>query len=52
MSEPFVGQLALFPYNFAPVNWVACQGQLLPIAQHTALFSAFDACGLTLPKAA
>lgn len=39
MSEPFVGQLALFPYNFAPVNWVACQGQLLPIAQHTALFS-------------
>jgi len=39
MSEPFLGQLALFPYNFAPANWLACEGQLLPISQNTALFS-------------
>lgn len=37
--DPFVGQIALFPYNFAPVGWAFCRGQLLPISQHTALFS-------------
>jgi microcystin-dependent protein len=36
---PFLGQITLFPYNFAPVGWVLCQGQLLPISQYTALFS-------------
>ncbi len=35
----FLGQLALFPFNFAPVGWAMCQGQLLPISQNTALFS-------------
>src|SRR5271165_4985492 len=35
----FLGQIALFPYNFAPINWAFCQGQLLPISQYTALFS-------------
>jgi microcystin-dependent protein len=34
-----VAEIRLFPYNFAPRNWAFCQGQLLPIAQNTALFS-------------
>lgn len=37
--EPFLGQIALFPYNFAPERWAFCEGQLLPINQNTALFS-------------
>ncbi len=37
--DPFVGQITLFPYNFAPNGWALCEGQLLPISQHTALFS-------------
>jgi microcystin-dependent protein len=39
MAEPFLGQIALFPYNFAPLNWAFCAGQLLSIQQNTALFS-------------
>jgi microcystin-dependent protein len=39
MSNPFLGQITLFPYNFAPFGWALCQGQLLSIAQNTALFS-------------
>ena len=39
MSDPFIGQIALFPYNFAPRGWAFCNGQLLSIAQNTALFS-------------
>jgi len=39
MSEPFVGQITLFPYSFPPKNWADCQGQLIPIQQNTALFS-------------
>lgn len=39
MSEPFLGQLLLVPYNFAPRGWAFCNGQILPIAQNTALFS-------------
>jgi microcystin-dependent protein len=39
MSEPFLGQITLFPYTFPPINWADCQGQLLPISQNTALFS-------------
>src|SRR5271166_6177624 len=35
----FLGQIALFPYNFAPLDWAFCQGQLLQINQNTALFS-------------
>lgn len=38
-SEPFIGQIQFFPYNFTPRNWSFCNGQLLPISQHTALFS-------------
>src|SRR5205085_9589486 len=39
VSEPFLGQISLFPYNFAPRGWALCNGQILPIAQNTALFS-------------
>lgn len=39
MAEPFIGEIRLFPYNFAPRGWAFCDGQLLPIAENTALFS-------------
>jgi microcystin-dependent protein len=39
MSQPFVGQLMLAGFNFAPKGWAFCAGQLLPISQNTALFS-------------
>lgn len=37
--EPFIGMIQIFGFNFAPRGWAFCQGQLLPIAQNTALFS-------------
>lgn len=37
--SPFIGQLMIVPYNFAPRGWAYCAGQLLSIAQNTALFS-------------
>jgi microcystin-dependent protein len=39
MAEPFLGELRLFPYNFAPSGWAMANGQILSIAQNTALFS-------------
>jgi microcystin-dependent protein len=39
MSQPFLGEIRIFPYNFAPRGWAFCSGQILPIAQNTALFS-------------
>jgi microcystin-dependent protein len=39
MDQPFLGMIALFGFNFAPRGWAICQGQLLSIAQNTALFS-------------
>lgn len=39
MANPFIGQITLFAGNFAPRAWAFCDGQLLPIAQNTALFS-------------
>jgi len=39
MATPFLAQIQIFPYNFAPAGWLFCQGQLLSIAQNTALFS-------------
>jgi microcystin-dependent protein len=39
MSEPFLGQIQAFGFNFAPRGWAFCNGQILPIAQNTALFS-------------
>jgi microcystin-dependent protein len=37
--EPFIGEIRLFGFNFAPVGWAFCDGTLLPISQNTALFS-------------
>ena len=37
--EPFLGQIQAFGFNFAPRGWAHCNGQLMPIAQNTALFS-------------
>lgn len=39
MSEPFLGEIKLFTFNFAPKGWATCNGQLLPINQNQALFS-------------
>lgn len=39
MADPFVGEIRLFPFYFAPKNWAFCDGQLLPLSQNTALFS-------------
>src|ERR1700675_1508862 len=39
MSDPFVAEIRVFPFNFAPQGWAFCNGQLLPISQNTALFS-------------
>jgi microcystin-dependent protein len=39
MSEPLLGTIALFGFNFAPRGWAFCQGQLLAISQNSALFS-------------
>lgn len=39
MSEPFVAQIQIFGFNFAPTGWALCQGQILSISQNTALFS-------------
>lgn len=37
--EPFLGQIMMVGFNFAPRGWAMCQGQLLPISQYSALFS-------------
>lgn len=39
MTEPFIGEIQLFGFNFNPRNWAFCNGATLPIAQNTALFS-------------
>jgi microcystin-dependent protein len=39
MSSPFVAEIRIFPFNFAPKGWAFCDGQLLSISQNTALFS-------------
>lgn len=39
MSTQYLAQIDLFSFNFAPKGWAMCNGQLLPIAQNTALFS-------------
>jgi microcystin-dependent protein len=39
MADPFVAEVRIFPFNFAPKGWAFCDGQLLPLAQNTALFS-------------
>lgn len=39
MTQPFIAEIRVFPYNFAPRNWAQCAGQLIAISQNTALFS-------------
>ena len=39
MSEPFLGQISVFSFSFAPKGWALCNGQLLPINQNQALFA-------------
>lgn len=39
MSEPFLGEIRIFSFNFAPRGWAFCNGQIMSIAQNTALFS-------------
>lgn len=39
MSDQFVAEIRIFPFNFPPTGWAFCDGQLLPISQNTALFS-------------
>lgn len=41
--EAFIGEIRLFAFNYAPRNWAACQGQLLPISQNQALFALLGA---------
>ena len=37
--EPFIGQIELFGFNYAPPGWLACEGQLLSISQNDVLFA-------------
>jgi microcystin-dependent protein len=37
--DPFVAEIRILPFNFAPKGWAFCDGQLLPLSQNTALFS-------------
>ena len=39
MSEPFIAEIKIMGFNFAPRGWALCNGQLMPISQNTALFS-------------
>lgn len=39
MADPFVAEIRIFPFNFPPLGWAFCDGQLMPISQNTALFS-------------
>jgi len=39
MSEPFLAEIRIFGFNFAPLGWAMCNGQILPISQNTAVFS-------------
>jgi microcystin-dependent protein len=39
MADPFVAEIRIFPFNFAPTGWAFCDGQILPLSQNTALYS-------------
>lgn len=39
MGDNYIGEVRALPFPFTPAGWMACQGQLLPLAQNTALFS-------------
>jgi microcystin-dependent protein len=39
MTDSYIGEIQIYAFNFAPVNWAQCNGATLPISQYTALFS-------------
>jgi microcystin-dependent protein len=39
VSNPFLAEIRIFPFNFPPKGWAFCDGQILPLSQNTALFS-------------
>lgn len=39
MADPFIAEIRILPYTFAPAQWAWCDGQILPIAQNTTLYS-------------
>jgi microcystin-dependent protein len=39
MADPFIAEIRIVPFTFAPKNWALCNGQLLPLTQNTALFA-------------
>ena len=39
MADPFLAEIRIFPFTFAPSGWALCNGQLMPISQNTALFA-------------
>jgi microcystin-dependent protein len=39
MAEPFLSEIRLMSFNFAPKGWALCNGQIMPIAQNQALFA-------------
>lgn len=39
MSNPFLAEIRIYPFNFPPKGWAFCDGQILPLSQNTALFS-------------
>ena len=51
MADPFVAEIRIFPFNFAPRGWALCDGQLLPLSQNTALFSLLGTTKASLDQA-
>jgi microcystin-dependent protein len=41
MTEPFIGEIQIFGFYFAPVNWAFAAGQTIPLRQYTALYSLY-----------
>jgi microcystin-dependent protein len=39
MANPYIGEIRCFGFNFAPINWALCNGQLLSVSQYSALFA-------------
>jgi microcystin-dependent protein len=39
MSDQFLAEIRIFPFNFPPTGWAFCNGQIMPISQNTALFA-------------
>jgi microcystin-dependent protein len=39
MADPYIGEIRIFPFNYAPMGWAFCNGQSMPVAQYQALFA-------------